>query len=196
MEKLRVGVALCGSYCTFKKAVDTFERLCEVYDVTPIMSEKSAVTDTRFGKAEDFRARITAAAGREIVDSIVKAEPIGPKRLLDALVIMPATGNTIAKLANGITDSSVTMAAKAHLRNERPVVLAVSTNDALCGNAENIGKLLARKNIYFVPFYQDDPLGKPASLAADLTLVEATVAAAMEGKQIQPVLADRRKYNM
>ncbi len=196
MEKLRAGVALCGSYCTFKKAVDTFERLCGVYDVTPIMSEKSAATDTRFGKAEDFRTRITAAAGREIVDSIVKAEPIGPKRLLDVLIIMPCTGNTIAKLANGITDSAVTMAAKAHLRNDRPVVLAVSTNDALCGNAENIGKLLARKNIYFVPFYQDDPLGKPASLASDLTLVEATVTAAMEGKQLQPVLADRRKYNM
>lgn len=196
MEKLRAGVALCGSYCTFKKAVDTFERLCQQYDVTPIMSERSSVTDTRFGRAEDFRARLEKASGKEIVDSVVKAEPIGPKRLLDVLIIMPCTGNTIAKLANGITDSAVTMAAKAHLRNERPVVLAVSTNDALCGNAENIGKLLARKNIYFVPFYQDDPMGKPASLAADLTMIEATVAAAMEGKQIQPVLAERRKYNM
>ncbi len=196
MEKLRAGVALCGSYCTFKGAVDTFERLCGVYDVTPIMSERSAVTDTRFGKAEDFRERITSASGKEIVDSIVKAEPIGPKRLLDVLIIMPCTGNTIAKLAGGVTDSAVTMAAKAHLRNDRPVVLAVSTNDALAANAENIGKLLARKNIYFVPFYQDDPLGKPTSLAADLTLVEDTVAAAMEGKQLQPVLAQRRKYNM
>lgn len=196
MDKLRAGVALCGSYCTFKKAVEAFERLCDVYDVTPIMSERSAVTDTRFGAAEDFRARLTTASGKEIVDSIVKAEPIGPKRLLDVLIIVPCTGNTIAKLANGVTDSAVTMAAKAHLRNERPVVLAVSTNDALGANAENIGRLMARKNIYFVPFYQDDPVGKPNSLAADLTLIEDTVAAAMEGRQLQPVLADRRKYNI
>ena len=196
MEKLRAGVALCGSYCTFKNAVETFRRLCGVYDVTPIMSERSSSTDTRFGQAADFRAQIEEAAGREIVDSIVKAEPIGPKRLLDVLIIMPCTGNTIAKLAGGITDSAVTMAAKAHLRNERPVVLAVSTNDALSANAENIGKLMARKNIYFVPFYQDDPLGKPTSLAADLTQIEDTVNAALEGKQLQPVLAQRRKYNM
>ncbi len=196
MEKLKAGVALCGSYCTFKSAVDTFERLCGVYDVTPIMSERSAATDTRFGDAADFRARLTAASGKEIVDTVVKAEPIGPKRLLDVLIIMPCTGNTVAKLANGVTDSAVTMAAKAHLRNQRPVVLAVATNDALSANAENIGKLLARKNIFFVPFYQDDPLGKPCSLASDLALVEDTVAAAMEGRQLQPVLADRRKYNM
>lgn len=196
MERLRAGVALCGSYCTFKKAVETFERLCTEYDVTPIMSESSAATDSRFGRAEDFRARLTAASGKEIVDTIVKAEPIGPKRLLDVLIIAPCTGNTIAKLANGVTDSAVTMAAKAHLRNGRPVVIAVSTNDALSANAENIGKLLARKNIYFVPFYQDDPLGKPCSLAADLTQVEATVAAAMEGRQLQPVLAEIKRYNI
>lgn len=196
MERLKAGVALCGSYCTFKNAVETFERLCGIYDVTPIMSERSAVTDTRFGKAGDFRRRLTEASGREIIDTVVKAEPIGPKRLLDVLIIMPCTGNTIAKLAGGITDSAVTMAAKAHLRNQRPVVLAVSTNDALSANAENIGKLLVRKNIYFVPFYQDDPMGKPCSLAADLSLVEDTVAAAMEGQQLQPVLAVRRKYNI
>ncbi len=196
MEKLRAGVALCGSYCTFKSAVETFERLCGEYDVTPIMSERSGSTDSRFGKAEDFRARLTAASGKEIVDTVVKAEPIGPKRLLDVLIVMPCTGNTIAKLANGVTDSAVTMAVKAHLRNDRPVVLAVSTNDALAANAENIGKLLARKNIFFVPFYQDDPIGKPTSLAADLTLVEDTVKCAMEGKQLQPVLAQRKKYNI
>ena len=196
MERLRAGVALCGSYCTFKKAVDAFERLCTEYDVTPIMSESAAVTDSRFGKAQEFRARLEKASGREIVDTIVKAEPIGPKKLLDVLIIVPCTGNTIAKMANGITDSAVTMAAKAHLRNGRPVVIAVSTNDALSANAENIGKLLARKNIYFVPFYQDDPIGKPTSLAADLALVEDTVRAAMEGKQLQPVLAQRKKYNI
>lgn len=196
MERLRAGVALCGSYCTFKKAVAAFERLCTEYDVTPIMSESSAATDTRFGMAEDFRARLEAASGREIVDSIVKAEPIGPKKLLDVLIIVPCTGNTIAKMANGVTDSAVTMAAKAHLRNGRPVVIAVSTNDALGANAENIGKLLARKNIYFVPFYQDDPEGKPCSLAADLDKIEATVEAAMEGRQLQPVLAVREDHKM
>lgn len=189
MERLRAGVALCGSYCTFKNAVDTFERLCGEYDVTPIMSERSAATDSRFGKAQDFRDRLRAASGKDIVDTVVKAEPIGPKRLLDVLVVMPCTGNTLAKLANGITDSAVTMAVKAHLRNARPVVLAVATNDALSANAENIGKLLARKNIYFVPFYQDDPVGKPCSLASRLDLVEAAVEAAMEGRQLQPVLA-------
>ncbi len=196
MERLRAGVALCGSYCTFKSALDTFERLCGVYDVTPIMSEHSAATDSRFGKAEDFRKRLTEASGKEIVDSIVKAEPIGPKRLLDVLIIAPCTGNTIAKLANGVTDTAVTMAAKAHLRNGRPVVLAIATNDALGANAENIGKLLVRKNIYFVPFYQDDPVGKPNSLAADLTLIEDTVSAAMEGRQVQPVFARVKKYNI
>ena len=196
MERLRAGVALCGSYCTFKSALDTFERLCGVYDVTPIMSEHSAATDSRFGKAEDFRKRLTEASGKEIVDSIVKAEPIGPKRLLDVLIIAPCTGNTIAKLANGVTDTAVTMAAKAHLRNGRPVVLAIATNDALGANAENIGKLLVRKNIYFVPFYQDDPVGKPNSLAADLALIEDTVSAAMEGRQVQPVFARVKKYNI
>lgn len=192
MDRLRAGVALCGSYCTFSSAVETFERLCKVYNVTPIMSESSAVTDSRFGKAENFRARLMAASGREIIDSIVKAEPIGPKKLLDVLIIAPCTGNTIAKMANGITDSAVTMAAKAHLRNGRPVVVAVSTNDALGANAENIGKLLARKNIFFVPFYQDDPIGKPCSLAADLTQIEQTVEAAMEGRQLQPILTSKR----
>ena len=196
MERLRAGVALCGSYCTFKKAVDAFERLCTEYDVTPIMSESAAVTDSRFGKAQEFRARLEKASGREIVDTVVKAEPIGPKKLLDVLIIVPCTGNTIAKMANGITDSAVTMAAKAHLRNGRPVVIAVSTNDALSANAENIGKLLARKNIYFVPFYQDDPQGKPCSLAADLALIEATVEAALEGRQLQPVLAVRESHKI
>ena len=191
MSKLRAGVAMCGSYCTFESATAAIERLCGVYDVTPIMSERSAVTDTRFGAAEDFRRRLVEASGKEIIDTIVKAEPIGPKKLLDVLIIAPCTGNTIAKMANGVTDSAVTMAAKAHLRNERPVVLAVSTNDALSANAENIGKLLARKNIYFVPFYQDDPQGKPNSLAADLSLIEKTVEAAMEGKQLQPVLTHK-----
>lgn len=180
---------MCGSYCTFKSAMETIRRLCEVYDVTPIMSEASSVTDTRFGKAEDFRHMLEEYSGKEIIDTIAKAEPIGPKKLLDVLIIIPCTGNTLAKLANGITDSSVTMAAKAHLRNERPVVIAVSTNDALSANAQNIGKLLARKNIYFVPFRQDDPQGKPNSLVARFDLTESAVEAAIDGRQLQPLLA-------
>ena len=189
MSKLKVGIAMCGSYCTFDKVINAIERLCNVYDVTPIMSENSASTDTRFGNAEYFKGRFEELTGKKIIDSIAKAEPIGPKRLLDVLVIMPCTGNTIAKIANGITDSSVTIAAKAHMRNERPVIIAVSTNDALAGNAKNIGELMARKNVYFVPFYQDDPLGKTTSLVADFDKVEETVAEALKGKQLQPLLA-------
>ena len=188
MEKLRVGLALCGSYCTFGKAMEAAERLCTEYDVQPIMSEHSAVTDSRFGNAEDFRARLEKASGKQIIDSIVKAEAIGPKKLLDILVIAPCTGNTLAKIAGGITDTSVTMAAKAQLRNSRPVVLAITSNDALSANAANIGALLARKNIYFVPFYQDDPAGKPTSLSADYGLIEETIEAAMRGTQLQPVM--------
>jgi len=171
--------------------MDTVERLASVYDVTPIMSENAFATDSRFGRAEDFRARIERAAGRPVIHTVAGAEPIGPKKLLDVLIIVPCTGNTIAKLAAGVTDSCVTMAAKAHLRNERPVVVAVSTNDALSANARNIGELLARKHYYFVPFYQDDPLTKPNSLVADFSLIEETVAAAMEQKQLQPLLCKR-----
>ncbi len=188
MSKIRVGVAMCGSYCTFQKAMEAIERLSGVYDVTPIMSERSAATDTRFGKAEAFRERLRAMTGHELITTVREAEPIGPKKLLDVLIILPCTGNTLAKLANGVTDSSVTMAAKAHLRNGRPVVVAVSTNDALSGNAKNIGELMARKNFYFVPFRQDDPAEKPASLLADFGLVERTVEEALQGRQLQPVL--------
>ena len=188
MKDLRVGVAMCGSYCTFAKAMDTIERLCGEYDVTPIMSENVSVTDSRFGKAADFRERFMSCTGKEIIDTIAKAEPIGPRGLLDVLVILPCTGNTIAKIANGVTDTSVTMAAKGHMRNGRPVVIAVSTNDALGGNARNIGELLARKNIYFVPFYQDDPEHKPCSLVADFNKVEDTIEMALAGRQMQPLL--------
>lgn len=188
MLKLRAGVALCGSYCTYEKVMKTIESLTNEYDVTPIMSENSAKTDSRFGRAEDFRARLEKLAGKKIIDSIAAAEPIGPKALLDVLIVIPCTGNTIAKLANGITDSAVTMAVKAHLRNCRPVVLAVSTNDGLAGNAKNIGELLNRKNIFFVPFYQDDPQKKPCSLVADFDLLSDTVQEALKGRQIQPVL--------
>lgn len=188
MGKLRVGFAMCGSYCTYASVMKELEKLSKIYDIYPIMSENAASTDTRFGKSEDFRESIEKWTGKNIIDTIKEAEPIGPKKLLDVLVIAPCTGNTIAKLANGITDSTVTLAVKAHLRNGRPVVIAVSTNDGLAGNAKNIGELMGRKNMYFVPFRQDEPIGKPTSVVADFGLIENTIEKAMAGEQIQPVL--------
>ena len=188
MEKKRLGFAMCGSFCTFAKALDTAEALAREYELVPIMSEVSASTDTRFGLAEDFRARLKENSGREVICTIAAAEPIGPKKLLDALLILPCTGNTLAKLAHGVADSSVTLAAKAHLRNERPVIVAVSTNDGLGANAAGIGRLMARKNIYFLPFRQDDALGKPCSLVADFRKAPEAVAAALAGRQLQPLL--------
>jgi dipicolinate synthase subunit B len=167
------------------------ERLSKVYDLFPIMSENSSVTDTRFGEAKAFRKKLTTWTGKDIIDNIHDAEPIGPKKLLDVLVIAPCTGNTIAKLANGITDTSVTLATKAHLRNGRPVVIAVSTNDGLSGNAKNVGELMARKNMYFVPFRQDAPTSKPTSIVADFTLIEDTIEKAILGEQIEPVILGR-----
>lgn len=189
MISKNIGFAFCGSYCTFEKAIGALEKTKEIYEtVTPIMSENAYSTDTRFGTARSFIQRIEAICGKRIVSTIKDAEPFGPQALLDILVIAPCTGNTIAKLASGITDSSVTMAAKAHLRNGRPILLAVSTNDGLSGNAANIGKLLNRKNIYFVPYFQDDPLKKPASVTADLGLLTEAIEAALIGIQLQPVL--------
>lgn len=187
-EKIRLGFAVCGSFCTFKRALEELEKLAKEYDITPIMSSGAAFTDTRFGKAEDLRRRITEICGKEPITTIAGAEPIGPQALLDVLVIEPCTGNTLGKLANGITDTAVTMAAKAHLRNGRPVVLAVSTNDALGASARNIGTLMNAKNIYFVPMRQDAPQGKPASVVANFAKTGAAIKAALEGKQVQPVL--------
>jgi dipicolinate synthase subunit B len=189
MISKNIGFAFCGSYCTFDKAVAALEKTKEIYAaVTPIMSENACSTDTRFGTARSFVDRIEAICGKKIVSTIRDAEPFGPQALLDLLVIAPCTGNTIAKLAGGITDTSVTMAAKAHLRNGKPVLIAVSTNDGLSGNAVNIGKLINRKNIYFVPYYQDDPIKKPASVTADFTLLPAAIEAALNGIQLQPLL--------
>lgn len=189
MEHLRVGYAFCGSFCTYSKAMAALEKVTGRYDwVQPIVSENSAATDTRFGNAHDFMREMERLCDRRVIDSIKGAEPIGPKKLLDVLVIAPCTGNTLAKLAAGVTDSSVTMAAKAQLRNGRPVVIAVSTNDGLAGSARNIGALLDKKHIYFVPFRQDDPEGKPTSLVADFDLLPAAIDAAMRGEQLQPVL--------
>ncbi len=187
MEKIRMGFALCGSFCTFAKIMDIVRSLCGKYSMYPIMSEISASTDTRFGKAERFREILEDYSDNEIIDSIVSAEPIGPKKMLDVLVIAPCTGNTLAKIANGISDSSVSLAAKAHLRNERPLVIAISTNDGLASNYINIAKLMQKENVYFVPFRQDDPNGKPRSLVADFAQIEKTVEAALEGRQIQPI---------
>ena len=188
MEPLTIGFALCGSFCTFSQVLPVLERITNRYQVVPILSEAAATTDTRFGTHEAHLERIIQATGREPIRTIAQAEPIGPKKLLDALVVAPCTGNTLAKLANGITDSVVTMACKAHLRNGGPLVLALATNDGLSANAQNIGQLLVRRNIYFVPFGQDDPTNKQTSLVADFEQVEATLALALSGEQIQPIL--------
>lgn len=188
MEQTTIGFALCGSFCTYRAVLEALAELCKHYRVLPILSQVSASVDSRFGRAADFRAEIEALCRQPVIDTIPSAEPIGPKKLLDLLVIAPCTGNTLAKLANGIADTPVTLACKAHLRNERPVVVAVSTNDGLGANAKSLGALLARRHFYFVPFGQDDPVGKPASLVADMTLLPETVALALEGRQYQPML--------
>ena len=180
---------MCGSFCTHGKVLRELERLCGEYEtVLPILSENCLYTDTRFGKAEELISAVEKLTGHSVMGSIGEAEPVGPKKLLDVLVIAPCTGNTLGKLACGITDTAVTMAAKAHLRNERPVVIALATNDALSGAARNIGELLIRRNYYFVPFGQDDPMGKPCSMMADFSRIGETVEAALQGRQLQPVL--------
>ena len=188
MGKKRLGLALCGSYCTYEKLFAALPGLKEQYDLIPILSDTAAETDTRFGRAADHIRRLAELTGRRVITTIAEAEPLGPKEPMDALLIAPCTGNTLAKLSQGITDSSVTMAAKAHLRNGRPLVLAFSTNDGLSGSAENIGRLLNRKHVYFVPFGQDDPAKKPRSLQADFSLLAETVEAALRGEQLQPIL--------
>jgi len=186
---MKIGFAMCGSFCTFSRVTKEIAQLVDAgYDILPILSHTAYTTDTRFGKAQDWIETIETICKTPIIHTIAGAEPIGPKALLDALIIAPCTGNTLAKLACGITDTSVTMAAKAHLRNERPVVLAVSTNDGLGLNAKNIGMLSASRHFYFVPFGQDDPQKKTKSLVADMTMILPTLESALEGKQIQPML--------
>ncbi len=187
--ELSVGFAFCGSFCTMSRALDALEQTAARFGpVTPIVSETVASTDTRFGAAHDFMREMERICGRRVIATVAGAEPIGPKGLLDVLVICPCTGNTLAKLAHGVTDSAVTMAAKAHLRNGRPLVLALATNDGLAGSAPNLGAMLGRKHVYFVPFGQDDCAGKPTSLVADFALVPDTIEAACRGEQIQPLL--------
>lgn len=189
LKEKTIGFALTGSFCTYNKVIPEIERLrSEGANIIPIMSEISASTDTRFGKALDFINTIEKITGRKVISSICEAEPIGPKKLLDLLVVAPCTGNTIAKLAYGIADSVVTLSVKSHLRNLRPVVIAVSTNDGLGSNAKNIGILANKKNIYLVPFGQDDFIEKQNSLVASMELIVPTVKSALSGVQYQPLL--------
>ena len=185
---MNIGFAMCGSFCTYAEVFPIMELLTRDYRVTPIFSNAAATVDSRFGTAAEHLQQATEICGKFPLKTIAEVEPIGPKKLLDALVVAPCTGNTLAKLAHSIADTPVTMAAKSHLRNGRPVVVAVSTNDGLAGAAENIGRLLAKKHYYFVPFGQDDPGKKPTSLVADFTKIPQALELALEGKQMQPIL--------
>ncbi len=188
MAKAEIGFALCGSFCTFDKAIAVMQELVSCgYSVTPIMSHTAYSTDTRFGKAAQINSHIESICSKRIIHTVDGAEPIGPRKMFDLLVVEPCTGNTLAKLACGITDTSVTMACKSHLRNSMPVVLAVSTNDALGNSAKNIGQLMNYRNIYFVPMRQDDCLAKPRSVVADFMLTQRTIEAALRAEQIQPI---------
>lgn len=179
-----IGYAMCGSFCTFKDSYESLKTLKEKYkDILPIMSYNAYNTDTRFGDHELWNEKIEDLCEKKIVHTITDAEPLGPKISLDALVIAPCTGNTLAKLANGITDTPVCMAAKAHLRSDRPLVIALASNDAMSANLGNLAKLLAKKCVYFVPMFQDEPVKKPHSLVADFAMIEQTLDDAIQGKQ-------------
>lgn len=183
-----IGYAFCGSFCTHATSVEVMKRLLNKgYDILPIMSENVYSTDTRFGKARDLINKVEELTGRAVIHSIVDAEELGPKIHLDAMIIAPCTGNTLAKMARGITDTAVTMAAKAHLRSDRPTVLALCSNDALSANLQNISILLERKNVYFTPLKQDDPTRKPHSLVSEFSLVDKALEYALESRQLRPL---------
>lgn len=189
MTGITVGYALCGSFCTFSKTIPQIKELIKRgCKILPIMSETAYSTDTRFGNSEEFISEIERITENKVIHTISQAEPIGPKKLCDVLLIAPCTGNTLGKLAQGITDTAVTMAAKSHLRIKRPLLLCVATNDGLGASAQNIGRLLNTKNVYFVPFGQDDPSKKPNSLVADFQLIPDCVESALKGIQYQPVI--------
>lgn len=189
LKEKTIGFCITGSFCTFSRVMKAVHSLVDTgANVVPIMSNTAYNTDTRFGRCEDFRNALTECTGNDIIKSIKEAEPIGPKGYLDLLIIAPCTGNTLAKLANGIADTPVTMAVKAHLRNQKPVLIAISTNDGLATAAKNIGTLLNTKNIYLVPFGQDDYIKKPNSLVADMEKINDAAIAALENRQIQPIL--------
>ena len=189
LEGKRIGFVMTGSFCTFRKTIDELKKIVKLgAKVVPIMSENSYTMDTKFGKAEDFINEIEDITGTKILHTIQEVEPLGPKDMLDILVVAPATGNTMAKLTNDIIDGPATMAVKSHLRRERAVVIAASTNNGLSGAGENIGKLLNRKHYYFVPFKQDNPITKPRSIVFDPSYLIKTIEYALDGEQIQPIL--------
>lgn len=189
MNGITLGFAMTGSFCTLSRALEQMQKLKEKgYSILPVFSENTAKTDTRFGKAEDFIRQAEMIAERKAICDIVSAEPIGPKKMTDLMIVAPCTGNTLGKMALGITDTTVTMAVKSHLRQGKPVLVAVSTNDALSASAQNIGRLFNVKNMFFVPFTQDAPETKNNSLVADFSLIPQAVEAALSGKQLQPLL--------
>jgi len=190
-----IGFGLTGSHCTFEEVMPEMQKLIDAgARVIPIVTNSLLTTDTKFGKADDWVAKIKEITGEEIIDSLVKAEPLGPSKLLDVMVIAPMTGNSTSKLANALTDNPVLMAAKAQMRNLKPVVLAISTNDGLGLNATNVAKLMSAKNIYFVPFGQDAPDKKPNSLVARMELIKETCEHALDGQQLQPMIVEKYKY--
>lgn len=185
---MTIGFAMCGSFCTYAEVFPIMELLARDYRIIPIFSGAAGTIDSRFGSANEHVQLAGELCGCPPLLTIEQVEPIGPKKLLDALIIAPCTGNTLAKLSHGIADTAVTMAAKSHLRNGRPVILAISTNDGLAAAAENIGRLLARKHYYFVPFGQDDPKSKATSLIADFSKIPETLEEALARRQVQPIL--------
>lgn len=190
----RIGFGITGSHCTYEEIYPEIEKLVKAgAEVLPVVTFTVKNTDTRFGKGEDWIAKIEAVTGHKVIDSIVKAEPLGPRIPLDCMVIAPLTGNSMSKFANAMTDSPVLMAAKATLRNGKPVVLGISTNDALGLNGVNLMRLMTTKNIYFIPFGQDDPVKKPNSMVARMSLTDQTILAAIEGRQLQPVLVEKHR---
>lgn len=190
LENKKIGFAFTGSFCTFEKTIQEIEKLLKIegVEIFPIMSFNSYNLDSKFGDAKTFIKRIEELTKNSIIHTIPDAEPIGPKKMFDILIVAPCSGNTIAKLSNDIIDTPVTMAVKSHLRNEKPVVIAISTNNALSGAAENIGRLLNRKNYYFVPFKQDNPITKPNSVVFDPTYIRKTLEEALDNHQIQPII--------
>jgi dipicolinate synthase subunit B len=189
----RIGFAITGSFCTFAQVLPVIEQLVKAgADVTPILSYNASQLDTRFFEAAEFKRILKETTGKDIIDDLVHAEPIGPKKMLDIVIVAPCTGNTLAKLALGVTDTPVVLAAKAHLRNAGPVLIAVSTNDALAANAKNLGLLLNTRHVYFVPYRQDDSKKKATSIVADMAMIPEAAQLALDGKQIQPVMLESR----
>lgn len=194
LTNVKLGIGITGSFCTFKKIFEELEKLSDKgYDLTTVFSYNSYTQSTRFGSASHFITEAERITGKDIICTITQAEKVGPAKLFDVFLIAPCTGNTLAKLANAITDTPVLMAAKSHLRNNRPVVIFLSSNDALAANLSNIGTLLNRKNIYFVPFSQDNPIEKPNSMISDFSLIEDSITAALDKRQLTPVISNIQK---